>query len=395
MSILLDSRAADGYAVLPCPMHKQPQTGSPPLSSIRVRAAAFRPAKLLAWYAVHQRTLPWRVRRDPYAVWVSEIMLQQTRIETAVPYYRRFLSRFPDVHALAKARVDSVLKIWQGLGYYRRARDMHRAAREILRRFPDGSLPSDYAELRTLPGMGDYTAAAVASIAFDQPVAAIDGNVQRVMSRFLAIDEPLGTAANRHRIAGFLAPVLKRVPPSVFNQAVMELGALVCRPMQPACADCPLSGACRARQTGRTHLLPVRSPRRAVGHERVVVALIQRGDGCLLIARRPTGKMFGGMWELPGGKVRPGETQIAALHREIGEELGVRVRILGRRSPVRQTYSHFRVTVTPYDCLITGGSPRPLAATALRWADCRMLARYAFPLATRRIIAAVVSRGPA
>ncbi len=377
------------------PMHKKRKTGPADLSSIRARAAAFRPARLLAWYAVHQRALPWRARRDPYAVWVSEIMLQQTRVETAIPYYLRFVERFPDVPSLAKARLDSVLKIWQGLGYYRRARDMHRAAREILRRSPDGRLPSDYAGLRTLPGMGEYTAAAVASIAFDQPVAAIDGNVQRVMSRYLGIEDPVGCAANRRRIAGFLMPVLTRVTPSVFNQALMELGALVCRAAQPECRVCPLCSACRARQTGRTHALPVRSPLRAVGHERVVVAWIQREDGRLLIARRPTGIMFGGMWELPGGKVRSGENRITALHREINEELGVRIRILGRRSSVRQTYSHFRVTVTPYDCLITEGIPRPLAATALRWADCRMLARYAFPLATRRIIAAAVSQGPA
>lgn len=347
------------------------------------------PGRLLAWYKIHRRALPWRDRRDAYAVWISEVMLQQTQIETAIPYYHRFLERFPDINTLAAATLDRVLKTWQGLGYYRRARDLHRAAQTLCHAGIAGRIPETYAGLRRLPGCGDYTAAAIASIAFDEPVPAIDGNVLRVMARVLAVDDPIQTAAARKPIVAVLTAVLGRVRPSAFNQALMELGALICRPLRPACDECPLAADCLAHRTGRTDRLPVRKTRKPIPHQRVVVALIRRADGRLLIARRPVDRMFGGMWEFPGGKTRRGESLTDALHREMREELDIAVCITGRRRAVRQTYSHFRVTITPYDCSIAEGRPRPLAATCLRWVSASSLKRYAFPLATERIIDAL------
>lgn len=344
------------------------------------------PDRLLAWYQIHRRALPWRDRKDAYAVWISEIMLQQTQVETAIPYYRRFLERFPDVKTLAAASLDRVLKTWQGLGYYRRARDLHRAAQTLCLAGAAGRIPESFAALRRLPGCGDYTAAAIASIAFEEPVPAIDGNVLRVMARVLAVGHPIQTAAARKPIAPVLTAVLGRVQPSAFNQALMELGALICRPIRPACEACPLAPDCRAHRTGRTDRFPVRQSGKPIPHQRVVVALIRRADGRLLITRRPEDRMFGGMWEFPGGKTRRGESLTRALQREMREELGIVVRITGRRHAVRQTYSHFRVTVTPYDCLIAEGTPRPLAATGLRWVTVSALKRYAFPRATQRII---------
>ncbi len=342
--------------------------------------------RLLIWYATHRRDLPWRSTRDPYAIWVSEIMLQQTQVETVIPYYHRFLRRFPSVTRLANARLDSVLKLWQGLGYYRRARNLHRAARDVERCHPKGRLPDTFADLRRLPGLGDYTAAAIASIAFGEPVPAIDGNVLRIMARFLTITEPLQSSALRGHVRGILTCILPHVPPSDFNQALMDLGALVCRPTRPACGDCPLASDCLAYRTGQTDYLPIRVQKRTLPHHRVVVGIIRRDDHRFLIARRPADGMFGGMWELPGGKVIRGERLDAALHREINEELGVEIEVTGRHPVVRQTYSHFRVSITPFEARIIRGTPQALAATALRWITASAAGRYALPLATQRIL---------
>lgn len=242
--------------------------------------------KLLAWYRRNRRDLPWRRTKDPYAIWVSEIMLQQTRVAAAIPYYERFLARFPDVHALARARIDDVLALWSGLGYYRRARHLHAAARMVAK---DG-FPRTEAEWRELPGIGPYAAAAISSIAFGEPKAAVDGNVIRVLSRLHATTAPVRELAQAWlpaRAAGD------------FNQAVMELGATVCTPRAPLCPRCPLSSMCKGRADPSRYPKPKTRP--PITEERLSVALVVRG-GKVQLRRRPKSGLLGGMWELPPAK---------------------------------------------------------------------------------------------
>jgi A/G-specific adenine glycosylase len=251
-------------------------------ASIRARQ------KLLAWYRKNRRDLPWRRTKDPYAIWVSEIMLQQTRVVAAIPYYERFLSRFPDVHALARSRIDDVLALWSGLGYYGRARRLHEAARRVSRR----GFPRTEAQWRELPGIGPYAAAAISSIAFEEPAAAVDGNVVRVLSRFHAKNGPVRDLAQ-----AWLSPR----SPGDHNQALMELGATVCLPRSPLCPRCPLSSSCKGRLDPRR--FPAPRARKPVTEERMSVALILRG-GKVQLRRRPATGLLAGMWELPPAKPR-------------------------------------------------------------------------------------------
>jgi A/G-specific adenine glycosylase len=244
--------------------------------------------RLLAWYRRNRRDLPWRRTKDPYAIWVSEIMLQQTRVVAAIPYYERFLARFPDVHALARARIDDVLALWSGLGYYRRARHLHEAARIVARE----GFPRAEAGWRELPGIGPYAAAAISSIAFGETAAAVDGNVVRVLSRLHATTGPVRELAQAW---------LPRSAPGDFNQAVMELGATVCTPRAPLCPRCPLSSSCKGRADPLRYPEPKRRP--AITEERLSVALVVRG-GKVQLRRRPEGGLLGGMWELPPAKHR-------------------------------------------------------------------------------------------
>ncbi|MGE5841924.1 MAG: A/G-specific adenine glycosylase, partial [Deltaproteobacteria bacterium] len=206
-------------------------------------------AKLLGWYARHSRDLPWRRAQDPYSVWISEIMLQQTQVKTVTPYYRRFLARFPSVNDLAEARADEVLKLWENLGYYSRARNLHAAAKRVVARW-QGRLPQDKEDLLTLPGIGEYTASAILSIAFDRPVAAIDTNVSRVISRLFAIRSPSGSPESREQVRERANRLLSKKHPGHFNQAMMDLGAAVCTARSPSCPSCPLRSMCQAKALG-------------------------------------------------------------------------------------------------------------------------------------------------
>lgn len=251
---------------------------------------------LLGWYRRARRELPWRRDRDPYRVWVSEIMLQQTRVAAAVSYYERFLARFPDVAALAAAGEQQVLASWSGLGYYSRARNLHRAARAILEA---GDFPRDYEALRRLPGIGDYTAAAVASIAFGLPHAAVDGNVLRVLARLTAETGDTGTNGVRQRLRAVAERLLDRAHPGEFNQALMELGATICLPRRPRCEACPLSGYCEARRRGLENQLPARARRAASTRiEKTLLVIVRRGR--ILLRQRPEiDRRLAGFWELP------------------------------------------------------------------------------------------------
>lgn len=297
-------------------------------------------AALGAWFDRVARDLPWRRTRDPYAIWLSEVMLQQTRVETVIPYYERFLARFPTVRELAAAELDQVLALWSGLGYYRRARGLHLCAREVTERHA-GAFPGEVEALRALPGVGAYTAGAIASIAFDRRAPLVDGNVARVLARLEGIDEDIRSTAGVRRLWEAAARLVPADRPGRFNQALMELGATVCTPRGPRCGACPVNGVCAARAAGREEELPVIAPRRDVPVVPAVAAVVRAGARVLL-ARRSEGGLFGGLWEPPmveAASVADGR----ALLEGLGVRAGVELREAGR---VRHILTHRRMEVT-------------------------------------------------
>ncbi|RJP76011.1 MAG: A/G-specific adenine glycosylase [Candidatus Zixiibacteriota bacterium] len=349
-------------------------------------------ANLLAWYNQHRRDLPWRRTRDPYAVWVSEIMLQQTQVETVIPYYDRFLQCFPDLAALAAADLSEVLKAWEGMGYYARARHLHRAARSVVERF-DGRLPEDYNTLMTLPGLGEYTAAAVASLAFGRPVPMVDANIRRVLARWIALRDDPASGAGAARIRQAARDCLYPADPGRWNQAVMELGALVCIPRTPRCEICPVTADCQAFQEGATREIPARRPRKAIPHHDVTAGLISDGRGNLLITRRPEKGLLGGLWEFPGGKQEPGESLEECLARELREELAIEVEVGEKFAAVDHAYSHFRITLHVFRCRWVSGEPQALGVADWKWIRPSGLRDYAFPRADRWVIERIMQEG--
>jgi A/G-specific adenine glycosylase len=346
---------------------------------------------LLRWAKRHLRPLPWRAeRRDPYAVWVAEVMLQQTRAETAAPYFQRWLQRFPDVHALASAAPEDVLKAWEGLGYYSRARNL-RAAAQIVVSEHGGEVPQTRRALESLPGIGRYTAGAILSIAYGQDEPVLDGNVRRVLSRLLAISE--ATASMQDALLWEAAiRLLPAGRAGAFNEGLMELGATVCTPRSPACADCPWQSFCTARAQGRQETFPPKRPRKKIPHYHVTAAVICDGAGRVLVAQRPPTEMLGGLWEFPGGKVESGESLHACLRREIEEELGVSILVGERLTVVKHAYSHFRITLHAFFAQILDGTPQAIGCAAWRWIRPEEADGLAFSAADLRILDALNKR---
>lgn len=343
--------------------------------------------RLLDWFERYQRRMPWREAPHPYHVWLSEVMLQQTQVETVIPYFQRFVRSFPDVYSLAAADQQEVLKRWQGLGYYSRARNLHSAARMIVEQY-GGVLPHDLQTLLTIPGFGPYTAAAVSSIAFDQPVPVVDGNVLRVFCRFWGIDTDIRQPRVKTDLQARLQPYVETSPPALFNQAIMELGALLCRPKSPHCAVCPLAADCVAYRSGRTAALPVKSRRQPLPHYAVAVGVVWKDDH-ILISRRRQDQMLGGLWELPGGKQRPDEDLATTARRKIAEETALRVRVEQPYCTVDHGYTHFKITLTAFCCIWLSGAARPLVADELRWVRLRELDAYPLPKGTLKVLDAV------
>ena len=349
--------------------------------------------KLLAWYAVEARDLPWRNTRDPYAILVSEIMLQQTRVETVLGYYERFLERFPSLETLAKAEIDDVLKAWEGLGYYRRARNLHRAAWIVVDEH-GGQLPPTVLELRALPGIGPYTAGAIASIAFglDEPV--LDGNVVRVLARLYRISGDPSSASTRKKLLREAQFLLPQSQASHFNQALMDLGARVCLPRSPRCHACPIASECDAHHASEEIAYPEKPERKRVPHIDVVAGIIWSTmpftpDSKLLIAQRREDDMLGGLWEFPGGRVEEGETFEQALARELREELAIDVDVLEPFLQVEHAYTHFRMTMHVFHCLHTGGDPQTIECADWAWTTISGLDAYALSTADRKVVAAL------
>ena len=348
---------------------------------------------LLAWFATDRREMPWRTTPSPYRVWISEIMLQQTQVVTVIPYFNRFLARFPDPAALAAAPLQELLKIWEGLGYYTRARNLHRAAQVVMTQH-GGQVPDTFETLLTLPGIGRYTAAAIASIAFREPVPVVDGNVLRVFSRFLGRDSDIGTPVARDWFFDYLQkPIASSGDPSSFNQAIMELGALLCTPRNPNCSGCPIATGCRARIENRTAELPVKAKRGAVRHDVIGVGIVFDSKGRILIARRKEG-LLGGLWEFPGGKRKGREKIRDTVIREVLEETGLTVEPGQALPPVTHAYSHFTVTIHPFLCERIAGRAKALASDEVSWVKPDELKHYPFPAANRKIEAALFQLRP-
>jgi len=345
---------------------------------------------LLNWYYINRRDLPWRKSSDPYFIWLSEIMLQQTRVDQAAPYFERFTAAFPTVHDLAKATQHEVLMQWEGLGYYTRARNMHRAAKIISTEY-GGSMPDTYEEILALPGVGPYTAAAIASIAHGLPHAVVDGNVIRVLTRYAGMVGDVRTTSVKKAVNDLAGELLDRQNPGDYNQALMELGATVCTPRSPDCGSCPLQAGCVAFKTAMTGDIPYKSPKKQIPHHQIAVGIIVNEEGKLLIALRPDNAMLGGLWEFPGGKKRDGESLEETVRRELKEELNVDVEVTGFFMKLNHAYSHFRITLHAYFCRIVRGEPQPAASEQLAWVRRDQLAGYPFPKANRRITLALIS----
>jgi A/G-specific adenine glycosylase len=340
------------------------------------------PADLLAWYDRHRRVLPWRARggapADPYAVWLSEIMLQQTTVKTVAPYYEKFLARWPTVTALAQASLDDVLRSWAGLGYYARARNLHACARALVERH-GGIFPASLEALRALPGIGDYTAAAVAAIAFDGPAVPVDGNVERVVSRLFAVEEALPAA--KPTIKQLAASLLPERRSGDFAQALMDLGATICSPKRPACALCPWNESCIARARGDQESFPRKAPKREGRLRRGAAFVVLRADGTVLLRQRPEKGLLGSMTEVPGSEWSHEFDVACAL------DAAPRFpKAKWRRLPgvVTHVFTHFPLELAVFVAQVPRAAPAPKGT---RWASTGTLAGEALPNVMRKVLA--------
>ncbi|MGC9505919.1 A/G-specific adenine glycosylase [Baaleninema sp.] len=341
---------------------------------------------LLNWYDRQGRDLPWRREPTPYRVWISEIMLQQTQVKTVLPYFDRWLQQYPDVKSLANADIQQVLKTWQGLGYYARARNLHRAATLIVERH-NSEFPNRYDEVIDLPGIGRSTAGGILSGAFNQPVAILDGNVKRVLARLTALPVPPSKAVKS--LWALSESLLDRQRPRDFNQAFMDLGATLCTPKNPACLLCPWRESCQGYNLDLQSELPMRETRNPIPHKHIGVAVIVGEDGKILIDRRPPKGLLGGMWEFPGGKIEPNESVTDCIRREIKEELDIEIEVGEHLITVEHAYTHLKVSLNVYRCRHRSGEPKPLECDEIRWVMLDELEDYPFPKANVKIIEAL------
>lgn len=344
------------------------------------------PQRLLDWYATHKRAMPWRGHPDPYAVWVSEIMLQQTRVDTVRPYFLRFLSRFPSISDLARAPMEDLLKAWEGLGYYSRARNLQAAARAVAS-IHGGRLPRSSAELERLPGIGPYTAAAIASICFNEPAPVVDGNVARVFSRMLGWSDDFAKPASRRKLAAWIAPHFPQsAAPGDLNQAMMELGALICAPQAPNCPACPLRSSCHACRTGTQDAFPFRPMRAAIPTRYEAAVLIRRRGRLLLSLRRSSGRLLDGFWELPAVSISRSPPKQALLAKRVSRQTGLRLGTLVAVGERTHVFTHFRLHLRVFACARAVGRLRTGSANEYRWAGPREISRLPVSTAHRRVL---------
>lgn len=341
---------------------------------------------LLRWYKKHARRLPWRGHPDAYAVWVSEIMLQQTRVETVVPYFERWMDRFPSVHDLAEASEQDVLTLWEGLGYYSRARNLRQAARVIVDEH-DSQLPRSAAALRKLPGIGRYTAAAIASMAFGLDEPTLDGNIRRVYARLFNVEVPADSTEGEKLLWQIAAQNLPRGKAGDYNQALMDLGAMICLPKKPRCESCPLRKHCAAFQLGLQEFRPILKPSSEIPHHVHAAAVLVRrlsNSPHVLLSKRPSRGLLGGMWEFPNERVT--EDPAMSLPRILKENYSFNIRVKEELTVVHHAYTHFRITAHAFRCeLINSIGKNSQPAESLKWVKLSELDDYPMGKVDRKI----------
>jgi A/G-specific adenine glycosylase len=341
---------------------------------------------LLAWYAENERDLPWRRTYEPYHIWISEIMLQQTQMDRVVGFFVRFIRRFPDIGSLAEAGEDDLLKLWEGLGYYSRARNLHKTAKILAAQ--GAQLPVSYPQLLLLPGIGPYTASAIMAIAFNRPYTVLDANVERFFARLLDLSTPVKVKETIALIRNQVEGLLPADQPRAFNQALMEFGALVCKPGIPNCGSCPFQEGCRALQAGTVGDRPVLPKRKETILIKMACGLVRR-NGRFLIQKRHADDVWANLWEFPGGRLKEGESPEQAMIREYMEETELAVIPVQKIATVRHSYMNYRVTLHGFFCdlLPDQGEPILHVAQEARWVEMEELAHYAFPSGHRKLIA--------
>lgn len=340
---------------------------------------------LTQWYKTDHRQLPWRNTTDPYAIWLSEIMLQQTQVKTVLDYYRRFLAQYPTIGALAAAPPDDVLKLWEGLGYYARCRNLQKAAKVIMEKH-QGRFPDTLEDAEALPGIGRSTAGAILTFAYGQKHPLLDGNVKRVLSRVYDLDQDIQATATIKVLWQYSQTLLSESEePHLYNQAIMELGATVCLPQNPRCLLCPVKSFCEAYAHGTQHERPVKAAKKATPHLTIAVGVIWHEDR-ILIQQRPEEGLLGGLWEFPGGKKEEGESLEQTVAREIEEELCIQVSVGELITSVKHAYTHFKITLHAYHCQYISGEPQSRASQGWRWVKPDELTRYAFPKANKTVL---------
>jgi A/G-specific adenine glycosylase len=345
---------------------------------------------LMGWYDKYQRSLPWRKTSNPYHVWVSEVMLQQTQVNTVIPYYLKFIRRFPDVQTLARADLRQVLKAWEGLGYYARARNLHRAANMVAIEF-QGDIPDTAEAFQRLPGVGAYIASAVQSIAFNHPLPVVDGNVKRVLARLFEIDTPINGSGTPKAFFKFAECLIDMKQPGKFNQAIMELGAMICRPKRPDCAICPVRSSCKAQKNQKIEDFPVRLKSKSVPEYHVSVGVVRRNGRVLITQRSPEG-LLGGLWEFPGGRIRRKERPEQACIRELKEEVNLKAKIDTPVTQIRHAYSHFKIRMDVFLCGYVSGKVRLNGPVDYRWISPKEIGKYPFPRANHKFFPALLAK---
>jgi A/G-specific adenine glycosylase len=352
-----------------------------PLPSSTARAIG---RELLAWYGKHKRDLPWRKSLDPYAVWVSEMMLQQTQVATVIPYFERWMKRFPNVAALANAEEGDVLHAWQGLGYYSRARNLRRAAEEMVQRHA-GRVPARVADLRALPGIGPYSAGAIASIAYGQPEPLVDGNVIRVLARLFALRGDPNRAPLKAQLWDIARSLVPVAAPGDFNQALMELGATVCTPRGARCEACPLARRCAAKARGLVDILPELPAREKATPVHMVAGIVSRAGRVLVTQLGADAPRWAGMWLFPNTEVARGEAPEAAVQRVLTSSVGLRGKPTGIVCVVRHTVTRFRITLDAYRASCDNGAAHARSVAEIAWKKPSELVELAMPKAHRAI----------
>ena len=334
-------------------------------------------SKLLQWFKKNGRDLPWRKTQNPYAIWVSEIMLQQTQVGTVIPYYQEFLRSFPTINHLSKADLSKVLKAWEGLGYYSRARNLHRASQIVANHFT-GRVPDSIRDLLSLPGIGRSTAGAILSFAYNREAPILDGNVKRILCRLFAISGNPVRVETEGLLWGISESLIPKGHSNQFNQALMDLGSMLCTPTDPQCSNCPLRSHCKGKASGDPERYPTKGSKKRIPHINAVSAVIQR-DGKVLLHRRPLEGLLGGLWEFPNWPLNEREKWTDLLVGQVKNKIGLRVKIKRPLGPFHQTFSHFKLTLHVYHCQLVNGEVKG------KWVSLENLSLFPMSSVHRRI----------